>query len=368
MNPEVDEAAHLPQLVQHLVGEATIALDVRPLDLDVDRCRQAEVDDLRHDVRGQEVEGDARKRRRQLLSERPDIVGGGAMVALQRDQDVRVGGADDAGGAVHPVDGAVGEPDVVEDHVDLAGGDLTPDGRLHEVGQARGLLDAGARLRPQVEGELSTVGIREEVLAQSRREQERGCTDGQEHRDEDDAAGYQECEQSPVAEANPLEPAFERLLRAGQRISRRRRALDRRRQQVPRDRGHQRPRQEVGREHREDHRLRQRDEQVAGDPAQQEHRQEHDADAQRGHEGGHGDLLGAVQNGLEDRLAQVQIAVDVLDLHGGVVHEDADGEGEAAERHDVDGLAQQAERDDRRQDRERNGDGDDDRAPPAPEK
>src|SRR5207248_3055378 len=150
MNPEVDEAAHLPQLVQHLVGEATIALDVRPLDLDVDRYRQAEVDDLRHDVRGQEVEGDARKRRRQLLSERPDIVGGGAMVALQRDQDVRVGGADDAGGAVHPVDGAVGEPDVVEDHVDLAGGDLTPDGRLHEVGQARGLLDAGARLRPQV--------------------------------------------------------------------------------------------------------------------------------------------------------------------------------------------------------------------------
>jgi len=38
MNPEVDQAAHLPQLVQHLVGKATIALDVRPLDLDVDRC------------------------------------------------------------------------------------------------------------------------------------------------------------------------------------------------------------------------------------------------------------------------------------------------------------------------------------------
>src|SRR5204863_2582948 len=43
----------------------------------------------------------------------------------------------------------------------------------------------------------------------SRGEQERGCTDGQEHRDEDDAAGYQECEQSPVAVANPLEPPFE---------------------------------------------------------------------------------------------------------------------------------------------------------------
>src|SRR5881398_519391 len=109
-------------------------------------------------------------------------------------------------------------------------------------------------------------------------------------------------------------------------------------------------------------------EEVAGDAAQEEHRQEDDADAQRGHERRHRDLLGAVQDGLDDGLAHVEVAVDVLDLHGGVVHEDADGEREPTERHDVDGLAEQAQRDDRRQDRERDRHRDDERAPPAPEK
>ena len=38
-----------------------------------------------------------------------------------------------------------------------------------------------------------------------------------------------------------------------------------------------------------------------------------------------------------------EVAVDVLDLHRGVVHQDADRQGEAAERHDVDGLAESAQ-------------------------
>src|SRR5439155_24445887 len=121
-----------------------IALDVRPFDLDVDRGRLAEVEDLRHDVGGQEVEGDAGELDGQLLSERADVVGGGPVVRLQRDEDVRVGRPDDAGCAVHPVDGAVGESDVVEDHVQLVGWNLSPDRGFHEVGQPRRLLDACA--------------------------------------------------------------------------------------------------------------------------------------------------------------------------------------------------------------------------------
>ena len=37
--------------------------------------------------------------------------------------------------------------------------------------------------------------------------------------------------------------------------------------------------------------------------------------------------------------------MDVLDLDGGLVHQDADGERQAAERHDVDGLAGGPEQD-----------------------
>ncbi len=49
-------------------------------------------------------------------------------------------------------------------------------------------------------------------------------------------------------------------------------------------------------------------------------------------------------------LALFQIAVDVLDLDRRIVHQNADGQRKAAQRHDVDGLAQRAQQDERDQD------------------
>jgi len=110
-------------------------------------------------------------------------------------------------------------------------------------------------------------------------------------------------------------------------------------EQVQRHHGHQRPRQEIRREHGENHRLGQRHEEITGDAAQKEHRQEHDADAQGRHESGNGDLRRAVQNRLFNFLALIQIPVGVLDLHGGVIHQHAHREREPAERHNVDGFS-----------------------------
>ena len=62
-------------------------------------------------------------------------------------------------------------------------------------------------------------------------------------------------------------------------------------QQVLRHRRHERARQDVRRQHREDDRLGQRHEQVARDAGEEEHRHEHDADAERRDERRHGDLL-----------------------------------------------------------------------------
>ena len=87
--------------------------------------------------------------------------------------------------------------------------------------------------------------------------------------------------------------------------------------------------------------MRQRREQVLGGAGQEDDGHEHDADAERGDEGGDGDLLRAVQNRAQQRLALAQVAVDVLDLDGGVVHQDADRQRQAAQRHHVDGLVQQ---------------------------
>ena len=131
--------------------------------------------------------------------------------------------------------------------------------------------------------------------------------------------------------------------------------------------GHDGAREDVGGEHGEDDGLGQRHEQIFRHAAEEEHGHEDDADGDGGDERGNGDLRGAVEDGLLDGLAFFEIAVDVLDFNGGVVDQDADGEREAAEGHDVDGLAEGAQKQQRRKNRERDGDGDDERAAPAAE-
>ena len=58
----------------------------------------------------------------------------------------------------------------------------------------------------------------------------------------------------------------------------------------------------------------------------------------RGDEGGNGDLRRAIEHGADQRLPHADVAVSVLDLHRGVVHQDADGQRQSPERHHVDGL------------------------------
>jgi len=62
------------------------------------------------------------------------------------------------------------------------------------------------------------------------------------------------------------------------------------------------------------------------------------------------------------------VAVDVLELDGGVVDQDADGERQAAQGHQVHRLTEDGKADERHENRERNRRDDDERAAPAPEK
>ena len=48
--------------------------------------------------------------------------------------------------------------------------------------------------------------------------------------------------------------------------------------------------------------------------------------------------MGAFQDRLLDVLALLEMVVDVLDGDGRVVHQDADGQRETAQSHDVDGF------------------------------
>ena len=130
----------------------------------------------------------------------------------------------------------------------------------------------------------------------------------------------------------------------------------------------QRARQDERADQREDDGFRHRPEQIAGDAAELEHRHEHDAKAEQGHEGRHHDLLRAIQDRRLDLLALLQMIIDVFNRHRSVVDQDADREREAAKRHDVDGLAETGQRGQREQNGKRNFSEDDDRRTPAAEK
>ena len=126
-------------------------------------------------------------------------------------------------------------------------------------------------------------------------------------------------------------------------------------------------REEVGREHGEDNGHGERCEEELCRAGEQDDRDEDDADGEGRDEGGSGDLLGGVEDGAHQRLLLCHVAVRVLDLDGRVVDENADGEGEAAEGHDVDGLVERREDDERGGDREGNGGADDQGTAPAAE-
>ncbi len=127
-------------------------------------------------------------------------------------------------------------------------------------------------------------------------------------------------------------------------------------------------RKNVRRDHRKDDRLCKWRKQVFRDAAQKEHGQKDDADAERGDQRGNGNLRCAIENRFQQRIAVFQVALNVFERDGSVIHKDADGECKPAERHRIDRLAKEAKHQDRSKDRQRNGNGNNQRGAPAAEK
>src|SRR6185369_14275515 len=125
--------------------------------------------------------------------------------------------------------------------------------------------------------------------------------------------------------------------------------------------------EEVGRQHREDDGFRQRHKEEPCYAGEEKHGNEDDTDAKSRYESRNRDLLRALENRLLEWLVHLEIAVDVFNGDGCVVNKNADGECQSSKGHDVEGLAERAEDDDRGQNRERDRGGDDDRVTPASE-
>src|SRR5258708_5052154 len=122
-----------------------------------------------------------------------------------------IAGADEAGGAVHVVDGAVRQADVVGDGVEFAFGNCAADSGFDLIAEFRGFLDAGSGLCAKVKDELAAVCAGEEILAQPGGEEEGW--------DEDAAVLDEALEQRLVRVAEIRESALETTLKPDEGIA-----------------------------------------------------------------------------------------------------------------------------------------------------
>ena len=362
LNVHVHGSRNVAYPVGQFPGHIVIAQLVVAGNLYVDRRGHAEVENLRDDVGRLEGELGGRESPRQLHPQQLHIFRGWPVALLERDQDLGIRCADRPRIAIGEIDAAVGQADVIEHGIQFAGRDHGADGVFDLVGQARGLFDPQTGARAHVQTHQSSVHLRKQVLAQ-RENETQGChTKHQECRREPAAVAHRSLERASVAVAHPVEGIFKTLVEAPKRAGRLVYIV------IPQQKhhhgGHQRSRQQIRSQHGKDHGLRQRHEQEARDPTQEKHRNEYDADAERGNECGHGDLLRAVQNGLAQLLSEQPVALDVLDLHGGIVHQDSHRQRQPAERHQVHGFAQRAQTNHRNQNSQRDRNGDDQGAAP----
>jgi hypothetical protein len=90
LNARVDGAGHVANLPQQRVPVREVGRQVVAANLQIDRRRRAEIQDLADDVRGRERERDTRKLAWKLLAHLLDIISGRAVSLAQCDLEVAV--------------------------------------------------------------------------------------------------------------------------------------------------------------------------------------------------------------------------------------------------------------------------------------
>ena len=122
LNARVGDAGDPANPVQQLVGIGEVLGHVGAANLQIDRRRRAEIQDLADDVGRQERECHAGKHPRQLFAHRLHVFLGRPVTFLELDQDIAIRRTDHAGVVVGHVDAADRHADIVGERFDLPGG------------------------------------------------------------------------------------------------------------------------------------------------------------------------------------------------------------------------------------------------------
>ncbi len=360
LDTHVGGAWNMADLFHHVLGQIVVLVDGTADDLHVNLRWKAEVQDLAHHVGRQIVELRTRELLRELVTQSMGVLRSWTMLFSKGYEDVGIACAYRCRVRIGEVQTRVRNADVVDDRAHLRLRNLLANHILDLIAEPGGIFNARAGVGSHMKLELAAIDRGEEVLSQPWIEESDGTNPESDDRNQEDSTIFHaEAQDAVVPVAQFFEVVFEGDLEADERVAACLRLVHAivfvPLQQVLCHGGDDGSREEVGGQHREDDCLGQGHEEISSDAAEEEHRDKHDADGEGRDESRNGDLRGASEDGVFYLFAFFKVAVDVLDFDGCVVHQDADGQREAAEGHDVDGFTE------RRQHQQRTDDGQRDR-------
>src|SRR6202789_2338632 len=215
----------MAELVEHLVGNLGICCDVSTVNLDIDRCRQAEVQSLGDNIGGKKVKRGSGIFLWQFVTKSPDVIGGSVVLLFEGNQNVCIRCSGQARAAIDVVDVAVGKTDDIEDVIHLRGKNRLTNATLDQVHQTRGLLNTGSCLRTHMQNKLAAVRVREKILAKKRNQSKRQETNNKKAWNKGEPNRNKLRQQRGVGEANFLKVPLERSLKTGKNVTRGRNAM-----------------------------------------------------------------------------------------------------------------------------------------------
>ena len=132
VNMDVGSSRNARNPLRKLLGDPVVGFRVPPDDLQVDRSREPEAQNLSRDIGRLEEERHVREFFAQALPQQDFVIPGRAMfLFLERNQDFTVSAGDGGNVSLRDAGPAVRNPDVIDQRINLIGGDYVPDGAFN---------------------------------------------------------------------------------------------------------------------------------------------------------------------------------------------------------------------------------------------
>ena len=139
---------------------------IAPSDLDVDRRRNSKVQNLTNNIRSRKIKFHVRKIAMQFLAQGAHVLRGRFVFRIQRDQNLAIRRANRRAVAESEINSAHGQPDVVQDVLDLVWRNHFTYRTAHFVKTFLGCFESRPRGRTHVQAKLTGVNSWKKIASE----------------------------------------------------------------------------------------------------------------------------------------------------------------------------------------------------------